>query len=50
MALAVLAYAVGWYESNNLWDYLVDPLVAIYSLSALVVRATRRRGTTQCKE
>jgi hypothetical protein len=43
IALAVLAYSVGWYESNNLWDYLVDPLVAAWGLSALLVRAARRR-------
>ena len=31
MALAVVAWAVGWYESNNLWDYLIDPWVTIYA-------------------
>jgi hypothetical protein len=36
IALAVLAWSVGWYESNNLWDYLLDPLLAIYAISALV--------------
>jgi hypothetical protein len=35
IALAVLAWGVGWYESNNLWDYLLDPLLAIYAISAL---------------
>ncbi len=49
IALAVVAWAVGWYESANLWDYLVDPLVAIYAASALVARGIRalfrgRRG------
>jgi hypothetical protein len=44
IALAALAYSVGWYESNNLWDYLLDPLVATYGLSALVRRAARRRS------
>jgi hypothetical protein len=44
IALAVLAYAVGWYESSNLWDYLLDPLVAIYSVSALGLTAARRRS------
>lgn len=32
IACATLAWAVGWYESNNLWDYLLDPLVAGYAL------------------
>ncbi len=36
IALAVLAWDIGWYESNNLWDYLLDPLLAIYAISALV--------------
>jgi len=36
IALAVLAWGVGWYESNNLWDYLIDPLLAIYAIGALV--------------
>jgi hypothetical protein len=36
IALAVLAWGVGWYESSNLWDYLLDPLLAIYALSALL--------------
>lgn len=31
MALAVVAWVIGWYESNNLWDYLIDPWVAIYA-------------------
>ncbi len=33
--LAVLAWSVGWYESSNLWDYLLDPLLATYAISAL---------------
>lgn len=32
ISLAVLAWAVGWYESGNLWDYLIDPLLAIYAV------------------
>lgn len=34
--LAVLAWVVGWYESSNLWDYLLDPMLSIYALFALV--------------
>ncbi|MFZ5523415.1 MAG: hypothetical protein ACOY9D_04945 [Pseudomonadota bacterium] len=33
ISLAVLAWTTGWYESGNLWDYLLDPWVAIYALS-----------------
>lgn len=36
IALAVFAWGVGWYESTNLWDYLLDPLLAIYAISALL--------------
>lgn len=32
VAVAVLAWSAGWYESNNLWDYLLDPFVSIYAL------------------
>lgn len=38
ISLAVLAWSVGWYESNNLWDYLLDPWVAIYAIAALLKR------------
>ncbi len=36
IALATLAWASGWYESGNLWDYLIDPFVAIYALAAMM--------------
>jgi hypothetical protein len=41
IAFATLAWAVGWYESNNLWDYLLDPFVSIYALAAIVVHAVK---------
>jgi hypothetical protein len=41
IALAVLAWALGWYESSNLWDYLLDPAVSIYALCALALRGAR---------
>lgn len=36
LTLATLAWSLGWYESTNLWDYLIDPLVAVYAIGALV--------------
>jgi hypothetical protein len=42
IALAVLAWGAGWYESGNLWDYLLDPLVSIYAAGALVKRVFLR--------
>lgn len=45
IALAVAAWSGNWYESPNLWDYLLDPWLAIY---AIAVRGrywlTRWRG------
>ena len=31
IALAVLGWAAGAYESGNLWDYLIDPWLALYA-------------------
>ena len=33
IALAVVAWSAGWYESPNLWDYLLDPWLAIYAIA-----------------
>ncbi|HLP97941.1 MAG TPA: hypothetical protein VK149_05815 [Sideroxyarcus sp.] len=33
IALAVVAWSVGWYESGNLWDHLLDPWLAIYAFA-----------------
>lgn len=50
IALATLAWATGWYESDNLWDYLIDPFVSAYALASLIIagfriiRQPRRRG------
>ena len=45
IALAVLGWSVGWLESGNLWDYLLDPMLCIYASGrplALTVRAWRK--------
>lgn len=39
ISLAVLAWTVGWYESTNLWDYLIDPMLALYALGRLLAIA-----------
>jgi hypothetical protein len=41
LSLSVFCYAIGWYESNNLWDYLIDPVLGIYGLSIGVKRLFR---------
>jgi len=37
---AALAYLAGAYESRNLWDYLIDPLVSAYALIRLLAPRT----------
>jgi hypothetical protein len=46
LALAALAWSLGWYESTNLWDYLVDAPLAIYALAATakLLLLNARRG------
>lgn len=35
MAIVFVSYGFGFFESNNLWDYLIDPIVAIFCLVQL---------------
>lgn len=35
IAFATLAWTAGWYESGNLWDYLLDPFVSVYALAKI---------------
>lgn len=41
ISLATLAWTIGWYESGNLWDYLLDPWVAIYALSVIMLHGMK---------
>jgi len=41
LALGVLAWALGSYESRNLWDYLLDPLVFAWAFSSVFYRGAR---------
>jgi hypothetical protein len=41
VALAVMAHAMAWHESTNLWDYLLDPLVSIYAVVAVLMGVRR---------
>jgi len=49
ISLAVLAWSVGYYESTNVWDYLLDPLLFIYALSAIVRRSLHSKKITEEK-
>lgn len=42
LSLSVMCYALGWYESNNLWDYLIDPALATYALGIFIHHSLRR--------
>ena len=42
IALATLAWATGWYESSNIWDYLIDPFVSFYALAVITIRGTKK--------
>ena len=36
ICLALFAWTVGWSESNNIWDYLIDPWLSIYAVGAMI--------------
>jgi hypothetical protein len=42
IALAVAAWSAGWYESPNLWDYLLDPWLALYAFAVTLKVALAR--------
>ncbi len=35
ISFAIIAWAAHWHESANLWDYLLDPFLAIWALLAI---------------
>ncbi len=35
ISVAIIAWAAHWHESVNLWDYLLDPFLAIWALFAV---------------
>ena len=43
IAIAILAWAAHWHESANLWDYLLDPFLAIWALMAVFGVFYKRR-------
>lgn len=44
LALGVLGWSLGVLESRNLWDYLLDPLLAGWGLFALLLRGAQALG------
>jgi hypothetical protein len=50
IALAVAAWSAGWYESPNLWDYLLDPWLAVYALAVQLKKGLSRwRGNKHAR-
>lgn len=43
ISIAILAWSAHWHESNNLWDYLLDPFLAVWAMAAFVGMLYRRR-------
>lgn len=41
LSLSVLCYAAGWYESNNLWDYILDPIFGLYAIGIAIQKCFR---------
>ena len=44
LAMAILAWAVGWHESANLWDYILDPFLGLWAIGSLIWSAWRGRA------
>ncbi len=41
LTLSVLAHGLNLFESNNLWNYLLDPLVVIACLVSVIIKASK---------
>jgi hypothetical protein len=36
IAFSIVAWSIYWHESSNLWDYLLDPILAMWTLLTLI--------------
>lgn len=43
LATVLATYQMSWLESDNLWDYVIDPVIVIYAVSILVKERHRIR-------
>jgi hypothetical protein len=43
LAFAVLAWSMQWHESGNLWDYVLDPFLALWALMSIVSAWNNKR-------
>jgi hypothetical protein len=44
LGLAILAWAAGWHESTNLWDYILDPFLGLWAITSLIRSVWRARA------
>ena len=42
-ALTLLAWSVHWHESMNLWDYVLDPFLGLWSMISILLAWNQRR-------
>jgi hypothetical protein len=43
IAIAIIAWAAHWHESANLWDYVLDPFLAIWAICSCIGMMYRRK-------
>ena len=43
IAIAIIAWSAHWHESANLWDYLLDPFLAIWAICTCIGVMYRRK-------
>lgn len=43
IAIAIVAWSAHWHESTNLWDYVLDPILALWAICALIAAIYRQR-------
>ena len=43
IAIAIIAWSANWHESANLWDYLLDPFLAMWAICSCIGMAYRRK-------
>lgn len=44
LSFAIIAWTVGWHESTNLWDYILDPFLALWALYSVIHFIFRKRS------
>lgn len=43
IALAMIAWSAQWHESRNLWDYVLDPFLALWAIGSILHSIYRKR-------